>query len=105
MKATAKRRRSKKQIEADKKAEEEKKADIENKLAELEEMKVMMAQMQEQLMENQVNSAQINQVQNMLNQGWMKDDGTGQLIPVTDEEESEYIRLSQYDDAQSKQRQ
>ena len=101
MKATAKRRRTKEQIRLDKLAEDQKKADIEKKLSELEDMKVQMAHMQQMLLQNQADQDKIDQVQNMINQGWLKDGGDGRVVPVTDGDESEMIRLSAFDDAES----
>ena len=54
MKITAKRRRTKAQIQMDKLQEQRKGADMAQQLAQMEEMKQQMAMMQEQLSQNQV---------------------------------------------------
>ena len=59
--------------------------------------------MQTELERNRVDKEKIDHVQFMIDQGVLKDDGSGTRAPVREEEESEMIRLSQYDDAQSQQ--
>lgn len=50
--------------------------------------------MQTELERNRVDKEKIDHVQFMIDQGVLKDDGSGKLTPVRDEEESEMIRLS-----------
>ena len=45
------------------------------------------------------NQAKVNQVEQLLNQGTLKIDEGQNIQVVVDPEESEFIRLSQYDDA------
>ena len=101
MKATAKRRRTKAEIKMDKLKAEQKEADIAKQLSDLDELKKQMLQMQQQLAQNQVDNTKINQVQGLLEQGVLKVNEGHDIEVVTDPEESEMIRLSQFDDAQS----
>ena len=72
-------------------------------LQQLGELKLQMAQMQQQLDQNQVDQGRIRHVQHLVNEGILKDDGKGVLMAVVDPDESEMFRLSEYEDAESQQ--
>ena len=79
MKATAKRRRTKVEIEEEKHNEESMKQDIDRKLALFHQMEQQNNQLQEQI---QSNEHHLVQVQNMFDDGLMrqKDDGSFQIV-------------------------
>jgi len=88
MKASAKRRRSKYQILEDKAKEARQKAEIEEKMAMFKTMQQQMADMQQQIQQNQ---GMVGEVQKLFDEGLIKVDPQGQYQVVTDQEERQSI--------------
>ncbi len=85
----------------DKIAAVQKEEDIAKQLGQLGDLQKQMAKMQTQLEQAALNKVKLDQVQGAFNQGILKAGEDGKIEVVLDPEESEMIRLSQYDDAQS----
>ena len=89
LKVSAKRRRSKAQIEEEKQTAAQQKAEVEHRLSQMDKMSQEMAELRQQIaMAEQMHS----QVQQMFDDGILKQGDDGSYQPVFDAEESERIK-------------
>ena len=110
MKESAKRRKSKAQIQEEKKEEEKKQQEIKRKVAEYDKMQAKMAEAHKVWNEKE-NYRQL--YDHLIGEGVIKQDETGNIIPIEDPSERESIRSktkqkrladqSQQEDSQSNQ--
>jgi hypothetical protein len=89
MKITAKRRRSKLEIKEDKRKEEMEKRALVEKISEINTLQSKMAGMEAQMA---MAATLHNQVQDLVNDGFVKQSDNGNLIPVEDESERDSIQ-------------
>ena len=86
MKATAKRRRSRLEIQEEKRKEQEEKLAVQQRLQQIEDLKGEIASMNGKMgMAGNLHT----QVQNLINSGFVKQSQNSNLIPIFDEEERE----------------
>ena len=90
MKVTAKRRRSKQQVIEDRRREQLEKDSVAQRLQEIADLKAQVNSMQEKA---NYGEALGGQVQNLVNQGYVKQGEDGNLIGVEDEQERESIQI------------
>ena len=102
MKRSAKRRRSRAQIREEKRLKEENEQAIQLRLSQMDQLEQNMLAMQQKMQRTDVENNQVQQVKDLLDQGLLKINQNQIIEPVADPEESEMLRLSQFDDAESK---
>ena len=100
LKASAKRRRSKKQIEEEKRQEELKQAEIERKLAHLEQLK--QANGGQDVPADSIKSAR-DMINALVNNGMVRFGPNGDVIPVTNFSEHQALKRQRMDDEQNAQ--
>ena len=88
MKQVASRRRSKRQIQADKEAEEAKQADIADKMARFEQMEQQIQQLQQQAKSADIIQKTINELHGF---GLIQPNENNQLLPVQSFEEHQHL--------------